>query len=397
MTGSPTIPGRGPLRVTFLTVMPSPYMRDLFAALRAGGRVDPRVYYYEYAAAGTHWDRPELPPNERVLPGVGLPVPGGRAHWNAGLPAALAAPADLHVVGGYVSVTAQRAARRLRRAGRPYVFHGERPGVVDRGGVLSAARFGLMKAVVGGASGLAAVGDAAVDAYRPVAGPGCVAANLPYVCDVAPFLAAGAGRPDRRDRRAGTTFLYCGQLIARKGVDLLVDAFVRVAADLPGARLRLVGAGPLRAVLEDRVPPGLRDRVTFAGFLPLDGLPAEFAAADAFVLPSRHDGWGVVVNQALAAGLPVIATEAVGAAELLSAPDTGAVIPAGSADALTAALRRYAGDLSESVPADPPACRRAGVSVGADAGAEHWADLLETVHHRTNAASPASPGLRRAA
>ena len=137
--------------------------------------------------------------------------------------------------------------------------------------------------------------------------------------------------------------------------------------------------------------------MTFSGFLPLDELPAEFAAADAFVLPSRHDGWGVVVNQALAAGLPVIATEAVGAAELLSAPGTGAVIPAGSADALTAALRRYAGGLSESAPADPPACRRAGVSVGADAGAGHWADLFEAVFDRANAASPVSPGLRRAA
>ena len=66
---------------------------------------------------------------------------------------------------------------------------------MDRGGALSAARFRLMKSVVGGASGLAAVGDAAVAAYRPVAGPGCVAANLPYVCDVVPFLAAGADRP----------------------------------------------------------------------------------------------------------------------------------------------------------------------------------------------------------
>ncbi len=137
-------------------------------------------------------------------------------------------------------------------------------------------------------------------------------------------------------------FLYCGQLVERKGVDLLLEAFCDVAQHSPNCNLTFVGDGPLRNELQRQVPESLKDRVVFAGFQAVDQLPAFFAAADVFALPSRHDGWGVVVNQAVGAGLAVITTETVGAGnDLVDEGQNGFRIPANSADAIRTAITSF--------------------------------------------------------
>ena len=101
-------------------------------------------------------------------------------------------------------------------------------------------------------------------------------------------------------------------MIARKGVDLLLQAFARLDAR---ARLLLVGReadlpGWLAALPAERARAAWSTRAS----RPPEALPRFFARADVFVLPSRYDGWGVVVNQALGAGLPILCSDAVGAA-----------------------------------------------------------------------------------
>jgi glycosyltransferase involved in cell wall biosynthesis len=150
---------------------------------------------------------------------------------------------------------------------------------------------------------------------------------------------------ETREQRDGVRFLYCGQLIHRKGVDLLIDAFCESARVFPRIELTLVGDGPLRADLKQRIPADIRSRVDFAGFHPVAELPRFFAEADVFVLPSRHDGWGVVVNQAVAAGLPVICSDAVGAgADLVGGDENGYLFPAGDVGGLKAAISSFAAE-----------------------------------------------------
>jgi glycosyltransferase involved in cell wall biosynthesis len=75
------------------------------------------------------------------------------------------------------------------------------------------------------------------------------------------------------------------------------------------------------------VPDELRSWVHFAGHVPQNELPEHFAVADIFVFPSRHDGWGVVINEACAAGLPVIVTRQTGAAyDLVEDGNSGFVL-----------------------------------------------------------------------
>ena len=88
------------------------------------------------------------------------------------------------------------------------------------------------------------------------------------------------------------------------------------------------------------IPDPVRQRIDFKGFQAPESLPAFFAEADIFVLPSRYDGWGVVVNQALGAGLPVICSDAVGAAEdLVEEGGNGFTFPSEDVDRLEACLR----------------------------------------------------------
>jgi glycosyltransferase involved in cell wall biosynthesis len=137
--------------------------------------------------------------------------------------------------------------------------------------------------------------------------------------------------------------LFAGQLIQRKGADVLIGAFAMAGRRESRLRLLLLGSGPDRDKLEASVPDQLRNRVLFLGHQSPNVLPSVFASADAFCLPSRHDGWGVVVNEALGAGLPMIVSDAVGAGrDLVVDGVNGIVTRAGDATSLAVALEQIA-------------------------------------------------------
>jgi glycosyltransferase involved in cell wall biosynthesis len=113
-------------------------------------------------------------------------------------------------------------------------------------------------------------------------------------------------------------FVSGGQLIHRKGIDLLIKA----SATLPqtGWHLDIYGDGPERCSLEQLAEQrGVADRISFLGRVPNEAVRNALAAADCAVLPSRFDGWGALVSEALAVGTPTICTESCGAATLLAA------------------------------------------------------------------------------
>src|SRR5206468_3627451 len=126
-------------------------------------------------------------------------------------------------------------------------------------------------------------------------------------------LSAFLSSPRRVRRDGRLRFFFCGQMIRRKGVDLLLIAFDRLITRGVDIELLLVGREADLPEFMSAMSPEARARVRYEGFQAPERLPEYFSQADVFVLPSRHDGWGVVVNQALGAGLPVITSDAVGA------------------------------------------------------------------------------------
>jgi glycosyltransferase involved in cell wall biosynthesis len=136
---------------------------------------------------------------------------------------------------------------------------------------------------------------------------------------------------------------YCGQLIDRKGLGDLIPALGLLAAQRRDVTLLVAGSGPREAAYRELAQQaGVADRVIFTGFVAREELPRYYAVADLFALPSREEVWGLVINEALACGVPVLTTSAVGAsADLMSDGVNGYVTPAGDAEALHRALARH--------------------------------------------------------
>jgi len=115
-------------------------------------------------------------------------------------------------------------------------------------------------------------------------------------------------------------FVSCARFIEKKNLFRLLDAFAAYRHGAPAQPwdLVLMGDGPLRADLEaKRAALGLSSSVHFVGFRQYDDLPVFYGLARAFILASTSEQWGLVVNEAMAAGLPVLVSEACGAAEEL--------------------------------------------------------------------------------
>ncbi len=351
--------------VGIVTVVPSPYQRDLFAALAAREEIDLCVRYMEAAAPDSPWPEKPLASYEKILPGFWFPLGSARCHVNWGLRDVL--DCDVVILNSLMSITAQRLMRfNLRN--RRWIFWGER---------LGPRRTGWHQALLAPlrrATAIAGIGSRATADYKSRF-PGSNHFCIPYYCDLARFLAL----PERRKYAGDPVFFFCGQMIARKGVDLLIEAFTRVGLAHPKARLLLVGREAELPQMMNDLPPDIRNRIDYRGFRSPDELPAFFGEADVFILPSRYDGWGVVVNQALGAGLPILCSDAVGAGYDLVEPEKNGVrFPTGDADALCAAMLRCASE-PDLVRRWGARSREAASAWLPEAGARRWLEVFRAV------------------
>jgi glycosyltransferase involved in cell wall biosynthesis len=133
---------------------------------------------------------------------------------------------------------------------------------------------------------------------------------------------------------------YVGQFVERKGVDLLIDA-LGTLKDISW-EIDLVGKGDLKdALIAKSQKTGIEDRLNFIP--PMNNADAMkiVANSDLVVLPSRHDGWGVNVNEALLQGVPVVCTDKCGSSYLIQDPMLGSVAPAYNSDAFALALKPW--------------------------------------------------------
>lgn len=136
--------------------------------------------------------------------------------------------------------------------------------------------------------------------------------------------------------------IFVGRLGLEKNVDVLIDALSHMKT--PGARLLLVGDGPYRPELERRIKKlRLRDRVTFTGYLQREDVAAAYAASEVFFFASTSETQGLVVAEAMASGLPVVAVDDLAIADAVTDGVNG-VLTAERPEALAAAADRVLGD-----------------------------------------------------
>lgn len=182
-------------------------------------------------------------------------------------------------------------------------------------------------------------------------------------------------------------FLFLGRFVQKKAVDVLLEAYAiyrRVARNPRG--LVLAGDGPLRGALEAQADTlDVSPHIRWTGFLCERSAAHEMSRCLALVLPSREEQWGLVVNEAVALGIPAIASAQVGAVDLLVEEGvTGFVVATGSAEALAEAMLAMA------------ASKKRWLSLAGNAGERDWigdserfADTLEAIATHDSAAQEA--------
>lgn len=193
------------------------------------------------------------------------------------------------------------------------------------------------------------------------------------------------------DGSGPTALVFVGQFVPRKGPDVLLRALAGLK-ELDWV-LTMIGVGPFeencRRIAHET---GLSGRVRITGPLKNQEAVLEIGRSDLLVLPSRHDGWGAVVNEALMRGVPVICSDRCGARDLLQEPWRGEVFRAGSAASLRETLRRWipakrTGPLSNRI-------RNWSSAIEGDSLAAYFLSILDCVY--SNAARPIPPWLRPA-
>ncbi len=144
--------------------------------------------------------------------------------------------------------------------------------------------------------------------------------------------------------------LFVGNLTLQKRPDVLLEAFTRVSKAFPGKRLLFVGDGPQRKKLEERAGHlGIENRVSFLGAVPNAELPRIYRKAHVLVLPSEKEGLGQVVMEAMACGLPVLASRDGGIPDLVKNGETGFLFNPGDIGALAGYLKNLLKDPEKAI------------------------------------------------
>lgn len=221
-------------------------------------------------------------------------------------------------------------------SGLPWCFWGERPGFIHT--LLGRLRrLWLLRALHRCRAAIWGIGSMAVEGYREEFGAHRQYVNLPYFSELERFHRSVRKYEGRF--KAERVILYSGSLITRKGVDLIAQAFARLAREGLPVRLKIMGKGNLEESLRRRLEECM-DKVEFIGFCNWEALPAVYAEADILCVPSRYDGWGLVVPEGLAAGLPTISSTQTGAAvEFIETGSNGWLVPPGDENALYLTMR----------------------------------------------------------
>jgi 1,2-diacylglycerol 3-alpha-glucosyltransferase len=350
VSGSPPTGHPGRIKIAVVTGVPSPHQVTFLQAVGSRPDVSLTVYYLRRRLRRREsWENVQLPTAgvHILLPewAIGqVPMyPGIIGHLHRSKP-------DVTFIVGYYLPGLLLSAAWLTLARRPWVFWTDtlKPrlaGPIWR----TATRKAMARSFLRLASHTLTTGDAGVKALLDVGADRKRITPLPFAIDKEWIVRTVD--ETRRQRRAklrtelgiglaDRVLLFVGQLIDRKGVDLLLESFQEASmrASRP-AKLLLVGDGPQRESYEIRVAAlGLRDHVTFIGSVPHEELPDYWACADTFVLPSRFDPWPVALLEAAAAGLPIVATSSVGSAIDLLGPETAWIVAPVNRHSLTHAL-----------------------------------------------------------
>lgn len=251
------------------------------------------------------------------------------------------------LVHGWRSLSMLMAVARANIGGMPVLYRAETTSLSSS--ITGAARRVLASAVRRSVAACLSIGTLNDQFYASIGVPTTRRFLMPYAVDNARFQAAAASISSSETRRTfgisedAPVVLFAGKLVPWKRPDLLLRAFA--AAAPPDARLVFAGTGPMLRDLQAEAAVKAPDRVIFAGFQNQTQIPLAYRAADLLVLPSDHEPWGLVVNEAMNFAIPAVVSRNVGCGpDLIQSGATGETFRAGDKEHLETVLQRLLED-----------------------------------------------------
>ncbi len=243
----------------------------------------------------------------------------------------------------------------VQRLGIPLLLRTEATSLFFHGSRLSwPLRRLILRWLSASAAGVLSIGTRCSEFYRATGVPESRIFHVPYAVDNERLLCeAELWAPMRKETLNGMgldphlpTIVFSGKLIERKRPFDLVDVLRKLVAAGRPANLIIIGDGPLRIRVERALrESGLYALVHITGFLSPSSLSRYYACGDVFLLPSAQETWGLVVNEAMCFGMPVIVSRMVGAAiDLVANGVNGAVVELGDTEAMASEIARLLSD-----------------------------------------------------
>ena len=330
-------------RILFISNTPSPYRVDFFNVLGAMPEIDLTAAFLfrpeEHRERERSWFREEYDSFRPVFLDKKIKLPGGH-YFHTGMRELLQGTYDEIVFCGYTYLSMMYGMRLLKRRGKSFWLEIDGALVRTENGI----RKRIKTACISAADHWFSTG-AAPDQYLLQYGAkqeGIVrypfssvkAAELARAEDLTP--ASKAALRQALGLTEEKILVSVGQFIPRKGFDLLLQA----AKDLPhDLGIYIIGGEPPKEYTDFVAQSGL-DHVHFLKFMDKRTLWRHYLAADLFVLPTREDIWGLVVNEAMACGLPVVTTDnCVAGMEMVEEGENGFLVKAGDAEDLLRGLK----------------------------------------------------------
>jgi glycosyltransferase involved in cell wall biosynthesis len=341
-------------RLVILTEIIAPYRIPVFNALARREEIDLHVIFLaESDPKLRDWlvYKDEIRFSYQVLPSWRRKFAGRNLLLNRGLKEALQrADPNAILCGGYNYVASWQAMRWARKGGVPFILwvestnrdirsHNRVTEFLKRRFIKHCGAF-----VVPGKSSLQYVMTYGVLEKDIFTAPNAVDTEL--FAQRAAAVRQEAERHRRSLQLPPRFFLFVGRLVREKGVFDLLEAYGKLTPELRALiSLVLVGDGAARAEVARRAIQIAPGQVRCAGFVHRDQLASYYALAESFVFPSHSDTWGLVVNEAMACGLPVISSDAAGCvADLVQDNWNGRVVGRGDVTQLASVMEELGRD-----------------------------------------------------
>ena len=255
---------------------------------------------------------------------------------------------DAVVVHGHTPAAMLIAAAAAKKARIPTFLRCETHLGLRRSSIKNLLRRLLVGAYYRRLDGVLAIGSANRAFYRAIGVPARLIFDMPYAVDNHRFM-IGAQLGDGKRTQLRAEFgvhdsrpivLFAAKFQRRKRPDDLLYAAARLNRAGVVFHLAMVGSGEMETELRELARQLRLSNVHFAGFVNQAALPRVYAACDAFVLPSENETWGLAINEAMCAGLPIVASSEIGCVpDLVHDGCNGRTFPAGDITALTKALQ----------------------------------------------------------